>query len=307
MRPFIKLIKNLFPLGLALLIASCAATRPNIAIPATQPPAPQALKMQPRVVVVLGGGGARGMAHVGVLKVLQKEQIPVDLIVGTSAGSIIGALYAADPSARAIKQAVLQASLFNILDLSFSKTGPVSGYALQDFLIKHFKADNFDELKIPFIAVATDLKTGQTIALDSGPLAPAVNASAAVPLIFHPVSLYGHTLVDGGVTDLVPVDIAKRYHPEIIIAVSVIPDIPQQIPTNIIGVYNRAYNYADARFAQYNMEGANIRIHPNVGQIGMFDGSDRTQLMQAGQRAAEQALPAICALLKEKNIPSKCS
>lgn len=302
-----KFIKNLFAIALVLLITGCAAARPNITIPAVQPPPPQALKAQPRVALVLGGGGARGMAHIGVLKVLQKEKIPVDLIVGTSAGSIIGAMYAADPSARAIKQTVLQASLFDVLDLSISKTGPVSGYALQDFLIKHFKAHDFNALKIPFIAVATDLKTGQTVALDSGPLAPAVNASAAVPLIFHPVNLYGHTLVDGGVTDLVPVDIAKRYHPDVVIAVSVIPDIPQQTPTNIIGVYNRAYTYADARFAEYNMDGADIRIHPNVGQVGMFDGSNRASLMHAGQVAAMQALPQICAVLKAKGIPSKCS
>lgn len=302
-----KFIQNLIVLALVILLAGCAAARPNLNIPSTPPPVPNKLHQHPRVALVLGGGGARGMAHVGVLKALQKQGIPIDLIVGASAGSIVGAMYAADPSAGMIKRTVLQASLFDILDLSPSLSGPVSGYALQDFLLKHFKARDFNQLQIPFIAVTTDLKTGTTFPIASGPLAPAVNASAAVPLIFHPVNLYGRTLVDGGIVDLVPVDIAKRYHPTVIIAVNVVTDVPSQGPGNIISVYNRAYDYADQRFAEYNMQGADIRIHPQVGQIGMFSSGDRLPLMHAGEVAAEKAMPQICAVLKARGIPSKCS
>lgn len=286
------------------IIAGCAA-RPNIFIPAVEPIPPAIAK--PRVALALGGGGARGIAHVGVLKVLREERIPVDLIVGTSAGSIVGALYASNPNPYRVENILLQAGITDLLDISPSLVGPISGNALQNFILTHATARTFRQLRIPFIAVATDLLTGQTVPIDSGPLAPAVNASAAMPPVFHPVTLYGRVLVDGGVVDNVPVDIAKKYNPDIVIAVSITPNTPRLMPTSIIGAYNRAYILSDARFAEYNMEDADVKIHPYVGQTGVFQSSNKADLIRAGERAARRALPQICALLREKNIPSRCS
>lgn len=299
-------LKLICSISVIIILTACATARPPIAIPATAPPA-LSLKSQPRVALVLGGGGARGMAHVGVLKVLQQEQIPVDLIVGTSAGNIVGALYAGNPNAYAVENILMQAGLTDLLDVSPSLQGPVSGNALQNFIVRNVKARYFQQLTIPFISVATDLGTGQTVAISSGPIAPAVNASAALPPVFRPVQLYGHTLIDGGFTDLIPVDIAKRYNPEVTIAVNIIPDIPRTMPTNILGVYDRAYLLSDARFAQFNMEGADVTLHPYVGQAGLFDSADKQPLVRAGEAAARRALPQICALLKAKNIHSRCS
>lgn len=261
----------------------------------------------PRVALVLGGGGARGMAHVGVLKVLQQENIPIDLIVGTSAGNIVGALYAGNPNADDVERILLQAGLSDMLDLSPSLLGAVSGNKLQQFVIHHVKATDFNQLKIPFVSVATDVQTGQTVAIHSGPLAPAVNASGALPSVFHPVKLRGRVLVDGGVTDLVPVDVALTYHPEIVIAVDIAPDLPKTMPTSRIETYNRAYTLYDEHFAIANMRGADVIIHPAVGQTGVFDSSNKRGLLRAGETATRQALPQICGLLKAKKITSKCS
>lgn len=300
-------IQYIFCISLIIFLTSCGAPRPNINIPTTSPPGLK-LSKQPRVAVVLGGGGARGMAHVGVLKVLQQENIPIDLIVGTSAGNIVGALYADNPNAARIQTILMQTGLSDILDISPSLQGPVSGNALQNFLLNHLRARTYNQLRIPFISVATDLKTGEMVTIDSGPIAPGVNASAALPPVFRPVKLYGRTLVDGGFTDLVPVDVARRYKPDIIIAVNIIPDLPRgPMSTNIISVYDRAYLLGDARFTTYNMEGADIKLHPYVGQAGLFDSSDKLPLIRAGEAAMRRALPQLCALLKDKNIPSNCS
>jgi len=299
-------LKLFITIAISLALTACAAPRPNLAIPSTPPP-PLALKSQPRVALVLGGGGARGMAHVGVLKVLQEEQIPIDLIVGTSAGSIVGALYADKVNAYKVQHVLMETGLGDLLDITPSLQGPVSGYGLQNFLLHHLRARTFGQLKIPLVAISTDLKTGQTVAISSGPIAPAINASASVPPIFQPVHLYGHTLIDGGFVDLVPVDVAKHYAPEVIIAVNIVPDIPRQMPTGKLGVYDRAYVLSDARFANFNEAGADIVLHPYVGQAGLFDSSDKQPLFKAGEMAAQRALPQICALLKAKNIPSKCS
>lgn len=301
-------VKKLFytaVIFLTVIIVGCAASRPNINIPQVAPPPPAIGK--PRVALALGGGGARGIAHVGVLKVLQQEHIPIDLIVGSSAGSIVGSLYASNPNSYRIESILLQAGITDLLDFSPSLQGPITGNALQDFILRNATAKTFRQLKIPFIAVTTDLLTGETFPIESGPLAPAVNASSALPPVFHPVNLYSRTLVDGGVTDLVPVDIAKKYNPDVIIAVSITPNVPRMMPSSIIGVYNRAYILSDARFAEYNMEGANVEIHPYVGQTGVFDSSNKPALIHAGEVAARRALPEICELLREKKIPSRCS
>lgn len=291
-----------------LLLASCADSPPNIVIPKYQPPSRLVIH-QPQVALVLGGGGARGFALIGVIKVLEQHHVPIDLIVGTSAGSIVGAIYADNPNANALTNTLMHATARQILDISalHFMQGPITGNGLQDFLVAHLQARRFSQLKIPFIAVTTDLKTGATVPIDSGPIAPAVNASSALSPFFRPVKLYGHIFVDGGTTDTVPVDIALRYHPKVIIAVSITPDLTQSMPSNIVGVYDRAYDISDSKFDKYSMRGANIILHPKVGQIGPFDISHKRRLIKAGELATRQAMPQICAILQRNHIASDCS
>lgn len=304
------LIKNLFyflAIGILFPLFAGCAPRPIIFVPQEPPPLPAG--PPPRVAVVLGGGGARGFAHIGVLKVLQQYRVPVDMVVGTSSGSIVGAIYADNPNTDALQRTLIHAQRSDLVDISalHALEGPITGNALQNFILTHVRARTFNQLPLRFVVVATDLRTGATVPLASGPIAPAVNASAALPPFFRPVNLYGHTLIDGGTTDPVAVDVARAYKPKVVIAVSIVPDLPPYAPSYIIGVYDRAYYISDLKFNEYSMQTADVKIHPVVGQTGVFDDSNKRALVRAGEKAALKAIPEICAELQRYDIPSACS
>lgn len=263
----------------------------------------------PDVALVLGGGGARGFAHVGVLLGLEKAGIPINLIVGTSIGSLVGALYADDPNATAVSNLLLSTPEKNLLDVTFlhAYLGPFKGNKLEQFIAAHIDDAQFDQLKIQYIAVATDLQTGQTVPLTQGNVAEAVRASMALPPYFPPGKWQGQLMVDGGITDPVPVDIAKTYHPKVIIAVS-IARAPDTYPAhnNALSVYFKTLVINKKRFDEMSAKGADVILYPQVAQTGLFDDSHRQQLVQAGEDAVQQALPQICALLKQNHIKSGC-
>ncbi len=265
--------------------------------------------VQPRVALVLGGGGARGAAHLGVLSVLQQAGVPIDLIVGTSIGSMVGALYADDPNADSVSQILFtthknQLLNFNLLNIYH---GPFSSDGIENYVSKEVHAKQFSDLKIKFIAVATDSDTGATVPLYSGQINDAVAASMALPPFFPSLNMDGKSLIDGGMSDPVPVDIAKLYHPKIIIAVSIAESVPA-VTNNISAMdnYKRAELIQRENFDKKSAHGADVFIHPDVGQTGVFDDSHEYMLAQNGAKAAEQALPQICALLKANHIQSHC-
>ena len=302
-KPFVSIFKISSFLLAASLLAACAGTRPDINIPATQPATHLSIP-QPRVALVLSGGGVRGFAHIGVIKCLQDAGVPIDLIAGTSAGSIVGALYADQGNITAVQADVISVGLGSVLDFNNipSSQGVFKGYKLQKFLLQHMKAKTFDELKIPLIVVATDLKTGAPVKLDSGPVAPAVQASAAIPALFDPVSLYGYELIDGGMSDPVAVDMVQPYHPKVIIAVNVAEQLPAKIPGTAEGIYNRAFIISRLNMSRMSAEGADILITPPVGTTQVFDIDKKTQLIHEGELAAQKALPEIKRLLAERGI-----
>lgn len=221
---FLFIAFPLFPLN------GCAEHFPNINIPKSEPVSKYSANFHPNVVLVLGSGSARGFAHAGALKVLEENHIPIDLIIGTSAGSIIGSLYADNPSANSLQHILLSANEGKVINFSLLNIvhGPINGAGLQNFLVSNMHATSFDQLKIPFVAVATDLQTGKIHLFRSGPIAPAVNASSAAPPYFRPVSIYGREYIDGGIVDPVSVDVAKTYHPKIIIAVRLDYPLPKK-------------------------------------------------------------------------------
>jgi NTE family protein len=303
---FFKRALRVLIVSLLLVLGGCAGSRPDIAIPKV-PPSPPEMKSPPNVAVVLGGGGARGYAHVGVLLELERAHVPVDLIVGTSAGSVMGAIYADSGSVDGLQKAVMSATIWDYADIAVfpASGGVVPGYQLEKFLLQHMSARTFAELKLHFVAVTTDLTTGDTYIIQSGPVAPAVLASAAVPGIVKPVHLYGHTLVDGGVTDNVAIDVARRFHPKMIIAVDVGSELGYEIPNSSFGVLARSYDITLERLTKLQLKDADIVIHPVVGDIGMFDLSRKYDLVHAGQLAAYNMLPTIKSEMKEKGISEK--
>jgi len=288
-----------------LLLLGCAATSPNVQLPQKEPSTAYLKRLHPRVILVLGSGSARGFAHAGVLKALEDNHIPIDMIVGTSAGSIVGALYADNPSADSVEKILLKTQRNEVIDFSLMDLtqGPISGNGLQNFLITHLKAHNFEQLHIPFVAIATNLHSGELHVFGSGPIAPAVNASSAAPPFFRPVSLYGKTYIDGGLIDPVAVDVAKRFHPALIIAVSLNYPLSKSLPTNGPSVFLRGFDMMMIRLNNYSAAEAQIIIRPEpVNDVNMFDNTQGETLMQIGFAATEKAIPEIKKQLARRHI-----
>ena len=266
--------------------------------------APQVSKeVLPKVGLALGGGGARGFAEIGVLRVLEQEKIPIDIVVGTSVGSLIGAIYADSGrvlDAEFIAISITDEDIFDYRIFSFFTGGFVKGEKLENFLNNHLKNKNIENLKVRFGAVAVDLRTGQSVLFDRGPVARAVHASCAIPGVFVPVEIGGKVFVDGGVTDPIPVDFAKRKGAEVVIAVVISPALPAVAPKNPIEVAFHAVTIMSSAIGVFGVKAADVVIYPDVGNVAYDDFTQKKRLIEAGEKAAREALPAIREAIKTK-------
>jgi NTE family protein len=300
-----KNLSFLFPfVFLILFFAGCSQKFMVITDPAVMPPARKLLH-PPRVAVVLGGGAFRGIAHVGVLKVFEEEKIPIDLIIGTSAGSLIGALYADNPNTDSLYPLINSTrskDIFNF-SLTYSKLGYVSGEKLQAFVTKHASVKNIEETKIPFVAISADLLQGQPVVMASGPLAPSVNASCAIPEIFVPLKMYGKILVDGGVVNNVAADVAKEYGATIVIAVDVMSDF-DTVPAikDRKSVFRRVANMNMHLLSSEKRRQADVVVSPDMKGMPYLSDKFNQPLYEAGIQAARSMMPKIKALLIQKGI-----
>jgi NTE family protein len=287
--------------ALLLVAFACAGTPP----PRTADPVATRL-VPPRVGLALGGGGARGFAHLGVLRVLEQEKIAVDLVVGTSVGSLIGAFYADSGrvlDAELLALAVTREDLFDYGPLAFLSGGLAKGEGIETFLRKHLRHQAIEEFAVPFGAVATELRTGRTVVFDRGAVAPAVRASSAIPGVFAPVEIGGVTYVDGGVTDPVPAHVARSRGAELVIAVAIPPAVPPEPPRNPVAVAYHAVALMAAEIGRLRAAEADVVIEPAVGDVAYDDFTRRKQLIEAGEAAAREALPAIRAALAARSRP----
>jgi NTE family protein len=278
--------------------------------PTSPPPAsPAATTKAPRIALVLGGGGARGFAHVGVIRALEQEKIPVHLIVGTSVGSLIGALYAhkansmdLEWTAFSLEQedfldyALLSISMNpikDITDMASTRMGLAKGERLEAFVKKNVPVNDIEKLKIPFAAVATDLNRGTRVVLDRGPLARAVRASCALPFIFQPVEHQGRLLVDGGAIDNLPVAVARGKRADIVIAVDISQNVANFNITNLVDIGFQAMDIMANENMRQRRHDADVLISPEVGSVAMMDFTQKKRLMQAGMDAGRKSMPAI--------------
>lgn len=261
-----------------------------------------------RLALVLGGGGTKGLAHVGVLREFEDAGIPIDVIVGCSAGSIVGALYADCPNARYIKKLLIPLRKWDILDINVgnARYGLVQGGSLRRFLWRHLSCRCFEQLQIPLYVVATDLLACELISINSGPIIPAVHASAAVPFIFTPVQIHQRLLVDGGVADPVPVETAKKTKAQIIVAVDLSELLPKTCPTNLFGVAMRSAEIKFQLQTENCVKEADVVIRPQLGDMGMFDDRNPEHVYHAGRKAAKESIPEILELLAQKGIVPSC-
>jgi len=266
-----------------------------------------------KVGLALGTGAARGLAHIGVMEVLEKEGIPIDMIAGTSAGAAIGAVYAQGKDVSLIKDLALDLGwkqLASLVDLALPRTGFIGGKKVKDLLRVVIGGDiKFSDLKIPLACVATDIMTGEEIVINQGSVLEAVRASFSIPVIFTVVKWKGRYLVDGGLVNPVPVSVLKRMGADFIIAVNVIPDISARVQPgedfkpNIINIIMQSIYIGTYSLVGSSLEGADIVIEPQVTPIGYGDFHRAQECILQGKQAAEDSIPKIKKQLVALELP----
>jgi len=221
-------MKTLRPLALGLSLLLLFACMPKEIPPPLPPPKPA------KVAVVLGAGASKGFAHVGVLKVLESQKIPIHLIVGTSAGSVVGSLYAYGIDAFQLQTMAMALLKDDVVDLTLPDNGFVRGEKLENYVNKTVRQTPLERLKIPFRAVATNVQTGEEIVFATGNTGRAVRASCSIPGIFQPVRIGDKAYVDGGVASPVAVEAARRAGADVVIAVDISAGVASTIPQGIL-------------------------------------------------------------------------
>lgn len=269
-----------------------------------------AAKKRKRVGLALSGGAARGMAHIGVLEVLERENVPVDMIAGTSIGAIIGAMYAKGKTIAEIKEAASDLGWrkqVRLIDITLPKTGFLSGRKIKALLRETIGEVDFADLRIPFACVATDIMNGEEVVFRQGPVLEAVIASSSLPIIFKVAKLGGRYLVDGGVVNPVPVSVLKDMGADFIIAVNILfqhsdsardgsggeampGERKETKEPNIINIMMRLINIAANQVVKSSLSGADVVIRPEVTDTGFSEfGSSGRSILQ-GELAAQDAI-----------------
>ena len=298
---------TLIALG-ALLLAGCRGSAP--VIPAEFVAAVPAVVAPPRKIrigLALGGGAARGFAHIGVIKALEAQGIFPDVIVGTSAGSVVGALYAAGNNGFALQKVAMDMDEASISDWALPLFGKVSGVlkgdALQNYVNKAVNNVPMEKLKIAFGAVATDLNSGQPILFQRGNTGQAVRASSAVPSVFQPVKIGSRSYVDGGLVAPVPVRFAREMGADFIIAVNISTQTDAQATLSSLEVLMQTFSIMGQRLNHYELKDADIVITPSLGTMGGGDFNSRNLAILAGEQAAAAVMPQLKAKLKARQQP----
>ena len=248
-----------------------------------------------KVGLALGGGAARGIAHVGVLKVLEEHAVPINYVAGTSAGSLIGALYCSGRRWAEIRDFVADVNWGDLLQPALFSMGLVNPSKLEKMLDNLISNRTFEELEIPLTVVAVDLLTGELIEFHEGSVARAVRASSSIPGIFSPLEWDGKLLVDGGVLNNVPADIVKAMGADIVIAVDVNANaIKQQGPENVFDVmmYSMRIMLDDETRIKEN---ADFLIRPDLEGFSYYNLRNAEKLMDLGEAAAREQIPKIVA------------
>lgn len=274
-----------------LLLGAC--TTPVVTPPAPPPLEPRRVVRPPRIGVALGGGAARGFAHIGVLQVLEEQGIRPDLVVGTSAGSVVGALYAAGKTPTELATMAMSLDESSITDWVFPSRSLLKGEALARFVRTHTGGKLIDAMRMPLGIVATDLQTGQPILFRKGDVGTAVRASSAVPAVFEPVRINGREYIDGGAVSPVPVRFARQMGAEVVIAVD-ISAIPEGMPTKgPIDILLQTYNIMGHAISQFELQDADVVMRPKLEGIGSAEFSARRLSILAGREAALMVMPQL--------------
>lgn len=290
-------IRLLAGLGLmAALLAGCAAPRvaqtPVEPAPAVVDSSP---KRPPRIGLALGGGAAKGFAHVGVIAVLEEAGIVPDYVVGTSAGSLVGALYASGMNAVQLQQTALRIEEVAIADwmVPIVNRGLFRGEALARYVNESVAGRLIEDMRIPLGVVAVDLANGQPILFRRGDTGTAVRASSAVPAVFQPVRIAGRDYVDGGLVAPVPVQFARQMGAEVVIAVDISQPPDGQPAGDTLQILMQTFNIMGHAIKQHEIKQADIWVRPSLVGLRSADFSARQRAIDAGRQAMQAALPEL--------------
>lgn len=247
-----------------------------------------------RVGVALGGGFARGIAHIGVLQVLKEHRVPIHVVAGTSAGSLVGAMFCAGLDPWLMQRAAERMNWRALVRLRLRRDGLLDSAGLERFLLSVMGDLHFEELCVPLVATATDLNTGAEVLLSSGRVVTAIRASCAFPGIFLPVRMEGRTLVDGGLIHSVPTTVARQMGADVVIAVDLNrPSDDQKPPRNLLHIM--LYSLAVVQRPQILqlLKEADVAVQPDLSQFSVVELERVQDMVQVGREATEAAIPLI--------------
>lgn len=277
-------MSRLIPFLATLLLWGCAV----------QPkPFAQQAKPTPKIALALGGGASRGFAHVGVIKALEAQGIVPDIVVGTSAGSVVGALYAGGYSGFELQRIALQMEESQVSDWTLPDRGVIKGEALQSFINRSLGNRPLEKLAKSFGVVATDLATGEPIVFRTGNAGMAVRASSSVPGVFQPVPISGREYVDGGLVSPVPVRAAKGLGADFVIAVDISAKPQNGKTQSVIDVLLQTFAIMGQSISKFELAEADIVIRPQTSEIRAADFQSRHLAVLEGEKAVAAVLPEL--------------
>ncbi|OTG84073.1 patatin-like phospholipase family protein [Acinetobacter sp. ANC 4648] len=256
---------------------------------------------KPVIALVLGSGGARGYAHIGVIEVLEKYGIQPDFIVGTSAGSVVGSIYASGKSAEQLRAIAMQMKVGDVREINIGFKGFFDGKKVEDYVNEQVAETSLEKMKIPMYVVATELKHGKKVIFNYGNTGQAVRASVSIPSMFIPTKIAGQEYVDGGLVSPVPVNVARDLGADIIIAVDILAQPIYTETSNVWGLFNQNINIMQNKLAAEELKNADIVIQPDLREKAhIFDVKGRQETIQAGVDATLQRLSDINTVLNNK-------
>jgi len=279
--------RHLLTLAAALCLSACASA----------PPAPTPAS-KPKLALALGGGAAKGFAHVGVIKLLESHGIYPDIVTGTSAGAVVGSLYAAGYTGIQLQNMAVALDPASISDLILGESGFVKGEKLERYINQQVSQRPIEKLNRAFGAVVTDLTNGNRVVFRRGNTGQAVRASAAVPGVFEPVLIQGRKYVDGGVVSPVPVYAAREMGADIVIAVDISTKPSRKPGSGTLNTLDQTLNIMGQKLGEAELQRATVVIRPDISRIGSTDFAQKNQAILEGEKAAQAALPAIRRALK---------
>lgn len=280
----------------------------NATIPAVKPIDPPTSvmpipKIPPRIGLALGGGAARGFAHVGVIQVLEEAGIRPSLVVGTSAGSLVAAIYASGKTGAQLQQIALtmEEATFTDWTLPIFNNGMLRGDALARYVNGQVGSKVIEEMPMPLGVVATDLQSGQGMLFQRGDTGTAVRASSAVPAVFLPVKISGREYVDGGLVSPVPVRFARQMGAELVIGVDISSAPEGNLASGVLQILLQTFSIMGKSINTFELKEADVVVRPSLSGVGSSDFGARRRSIEAGRQAMLQLLPQLKAAIAAKS------